>query len=270
MPQLALVQHKQTNSKHPGGQWVVYLGNAVCIMAITLKSASGVCSQHSFCVKTCGILSSLLQAMVSTAIGHGSGWVPYSFASDCKHFACLWSISSPATLSTLRVSSHQVPALVSLWAKEKPRCLLQCKSFRRCSVTSLLSQAFKREYITGRGKSAVSSAFRLCLNDKMEEELSSIWTVLIVAGLSAVLQARRFSSSAGEEKHICHNTLGLLSAVRGVWIETLGWWGCVVRWLLPFLAPWHTSEDYRQKKNHSAALQRALVVLKECSWREPA
>lgn len=122
----------------------------------------------------------------------------------------------------------------------------------------LLSQAFKREYITGRGKSAVSSAFRLCLNDKMEEELGSIWTVLIVAGLSAVLQARRFSSSAGEEKHICHNSLGLLSAVRGVWIETLGWWGHVVRWLLPFLAPWHTSEDYRQKKKSQHCIATCL------------
>lgn len=123
------------------------------------------------------------------------------------------------------MSSHQVPALVSLQAEEKPRCLLQCKSSRRCLVTSLLSQVFRREYITGRGKSAVPSAFHLCLNDKMGEELSSIWTVLIVAGLSLVLQAKRFSSSVGEEKHTCRNSLGLLCAGRGVWIETLGWWG---------------------------------------------
>lgn len=91
MPQLALVQHKQTNSKHLWGQWEVYLGNAVCKMAITLKSASSVYSQHSFCAKICGILlSSFLQAIVSIAIGHGSGWVSYySFAPDSKHFLCL-------------------------------------------------------------------------------------------------------------------------------------------------------------------------------------
>lgn len=135
---------------------------------------------------------------------------------------------------------------MSLWAKV-PRCLLRCKSFRRCLVTSLLSQAFERECITGRGKPAVSSAFHLCLNDKMEEELSSIWTVLIVAGLSVVLQAKRFSSGADEEKHTCHNSSGLLNSGWGLWIEALGWWGYVVQWLLPSLAPWHPSEDYRQK-----------------------
>lgn len=127
-----------------------------------------------------------------------------------------------------------MPALVSLWAKERPRCLLQCKSFRGCLVTSLLSQAFKREYITGKGKSAVSSAFHLCLNDKMREELSSIWAVLVVAGLSAVLQAEKFSSGVSEEKRICHNSLGLLCAGRGFWVETLGWWGvsggCNLSW----------------------------------------
>lgn len=165
MPQLVLVQHKQTNNKHPWGQWEVYLGNAVCKMAITLKSASSVCSQHGFCAKICGILlSSFLQAIVSIAIGHGSGWVSYySFVPDSKTFSLPAFTSFPATFNTLQVSSHQVSALVSLWAKEKPRYLLQSKSFGRFLVTSLLIQAYKREYITGRAKSAVSSAFHRCL-----------------------------------------------------------------------------------------------------------
>lgn len=164
-----------------------------------------------------------------------------------------------------------MPALVSLWAKEKPRCLLQCKSFRRCLVTSLLSQAFKSECITGKGKSAVSSAFHLCLNDKMGEELSSIWTVLIVAGLSTVLQAKRFSSGVGEEKHICHNSLGLLCAGRGFWVETLGWWGMSGGRYLS----WHLNipvktTDREKKKKKISALHCNLMVLKERSWREPA
>lgn len=87
-------------------------------------------------------------------------------------------------------------------------------------------------------------------------------------GLSAVLQAKRFSSSVAEEKHIYHKSLGL----PGTWSENLGWWGYGVRWLLPFLAlrvvgSWCPSEDYRQK-NHGIALQHALVVLKEWSCRD--
>lgn len=102
----------------------------------------------------------------------------------------------------------------------------------------------------------------------MGEELSSIWAVLIVAGLSPVLQAERFSSSVGEEKHICHNILGLLCAGRGVWIETLGWWGvsgvCYLSWN-PNI-PVKTTD----KKTHSTALQHALMVFKELSLKEPA
>lgn len=87
----------------------------------------------------------------------------------------------------------------------------------------------------------------------MEEELSSIWTVLIRAGLSAALQAKRFTSSVAEEKHICHKSLGLPDGGGGFWSEILGWWGYGVRWLLPSLAlravgSWCPSEDYRQKK----------------------
>lgn len=87
----------------------------------------------------------------------------------------------------------------------------------------------------------------------MEEELSSIWTVLIRAGLSAALQAKRFNSSVAEEKHICHKSLGLPDGGGGFWSEILGWWGYGVRWLLPSLAlravgSWCPSEDYRQKK----------------------
>lgn len=92
MPQL---QHKQTNSKHPRGQWQVYLEKAVYKMAISLKTASGACSQHNFCAKAPGmLLSSFLQTIVSIAIGHGSGWVSYSFSPARKHFLCL-SLSLP-------------------------------------------------------------------------------------------------------------------------------------------------------------------------------
>lgn len=249
MPQLVLVQHKQTNSKHPWGQWEVYLGNAVCKMAITLKSASGVCSQHSFCAKTRGILlSSFLQAIVSIAIGHGSGWVSYSFAPDSKHFLCL-----PSSL----------PLLHSMHCKcHVTKCQHWCHSGLRKSPGACCNANHSGDAWSplcwvkclkekGKGKSTVSSAFHLCLGDKMGEELSSIWTVLIVDGLSAVLQAKRFSSGVGEEQHICHNSLGLLCAGRGFWIETLGWWGmsggCYLSWHPDI--PVKTTD--KKKKNHS-------------------
>jgi len=40
-----------------------------------------------------------------------------------------------------------------------------------------------------------------------------------MAGLSAVLQAKSFSSSVAEEKHICHKGLGLPNGGRGFWSE---------------------------------------------------
>lgn len=176
--------------------------------------------------KTRGILlSSFLQAIVSIAIGCGSGWVSYSFASDSKHFLCLpSSLPLPHSIHCECQVTKCQPLCHPGLRKSPGACCNANPSGDAWSPFCWVKR-LKENTSQEKGKSAVSSAFHLCLNDKMGEELSSIWTGLIVAGLSAELQEKRFSSSVGEEKHVYHNSLGLLCAGRGFWIETLGWWG---------------------------------------------
>lgn len=100
------------------------------------------------------------------------------------------------------------------------------------------------------GKGHISCSLSLsyrCLLDERGEELGSIWTALLMAGLSAVLEAKRFNSSVAEEKHICQRSSGLPR-------QLLQWNPELMarrsRLLRPFLAPkimgsWCPREDYR-------------------------
>lgn len=121
------------------------------------------------------------------------------------------------------------------------------------------------------------SLWYCCLPDKREEELGSTWTALIMAGLSAILEAKRFNSSVPEEKHICQRSSELPWQEQGLlqWKPELP--GAAML-LLPFLTPrimgsWcpgKTIETHTHKKSlhwiatrlggaYGAILQRVIL-----------
>lgn len=115
-------------------------------------------------------------------------------------------LSSTSTCVTLCWGKAQVPA---------PMQIIQ----EMLGHLSAESNIYKRtHHRKGHISCFLSLSYRWLL-DNMEEELGSIWTALIMAGLSAALEAKRFNSSVAEEKRICHKSLGV------PW-----WWQGLLEW----------------------------------------